>query len=76
MYRTIIYVHAIHHRQKLDFSKLFGLEDGEKSVKYLPNHSEGVQYYPEFEVFDTFFSVFMLYRVSVKSILPPKMTYF
>ena len=44
----------------------------EKSVKYLPNCSEGVQCYLEFEVFDTF-SVFMLCRMSSKSILPPKM---
>ena len=28
--RTIIYVHAMHHRQNLNFSKLFRLEDGKK----------------------------------------------
>ena len=54
MYCTIIYVHGIHHRQNLNFSKLFGLEDG-KSVKYLANRSGGVQCYPEFETFDIFF---------------------
>ena len=30
IYRTIIYVHTIHHRQNLNFSKLFGLEDGKQ----------------------------------------------
>ena len=56
----MIYVHAIHHCKKLNFSKLFCLEDGKKSVKYLANPPGGVQYYPEKNVFDTFFPVFML----------------
>ena len=60
---------------KFELTKLFGLED-EKSGKYRPKCSEGFQCYPEFEVFDTFFSSFMLYRMSAKSILPPKMTCF
>ena len=72
---TIIYVHVIHHRQNLNFSKLFRLEDG-KSVKYLANRSEGVQYNPECQGFYTFFSVFMLYRMLATSIPPPKMTHF
>ena len=46
----------------------------EKSVKDLANRSEGVQYYPECQGFYTF-SVFILCRMSAKSILPPKMTY-
>ena len=54
MYRIIIYAHAIHYCQKLNFSILFGLED-RKGFNYLRNCSEGVQYYPEFEVFDIFF---------------------
>ena len=33
IYRAIIYVHAIHHRQILNFSKLFRLEDGKKCQK-------------------------------------------
>ena len=50
MYNTFIYVHAIHHRQNLNFSKLFRLEDG-KSAKDLANRSEGV----ECQGFYTFF---------------------
>ena len=48
--------------QILNFSTLFGLEDG-KSVKDLPNRSEGVQYYPEFEAFDTWLSFDALQNV-------------
>ena len=55
IYCTIIYTHAIHHRQNLNFSKLFCLKDG-KSVKDLANRSEGVKSYPECQGFYTFFS--------------------
>ena len=48
-----IYVHAILYRKNLNFSKLFCLEDG-KSVKYLANRSERVQYYLECQGFNTF----------------------
>ena len=60
----------------LTYSIQCGLEDGNKSVKYLHNRTRGVQFYPEFEVFDTFFLYFMLCKMSAKSILFPKMTYF
>ena len=43
---------------------------------HLSNRSEGVQSYPECQGFNTLFSVFMLYRISAKSILPPKIAYF
>ena len=74
IHRIIIYIHAIHHRQILNFLKLFGLEDG-KGVKHLPNRSEGVQCYPKLEVFDTFF-IFHALQMLAKSILSPKMTHF
>ena len=53
---------------------VFFQEDG-KSVKYLENRSEGVQYYPKFKAFDIFFSFHALQNVG-KSILSSKLTHF
>ena len=67
IYRKVIYAHAIHCRRHLNYYTQFCLAwKVYKNVKYLPNRSEGVQCYP----------VFMLCRMSAKSILPPKMTIF
>ena len=46
-----------------------------KSAKYLSNGSEGVQCYPEFEAFDTFF-IFRALKMSAKSMLSPNLTLF
>ena len=48
----------------------------EKSVKDMANRSEGGQYYPKCQGFNTFFPVFMLYRMSAKSMLYPETEYF
>ena len=42
IYCTSIYVHAILHRQNLNFSTLFRLEDGKKCPRDLPHRSEGL----------------------------------
>ena len=75
VYRTIIYVHAINHRQNLNFSKLFRLEDDKKVSKTrqtVLRKSNSTQNVRDF----TLFSFFMLYRMSAKSNLLPKMTHF
>ena len=46
IYRITIYVHAIHHRQKVNFSKNLSGR-WEQNVKDPANRSEGVKYYPE-----------------------------
>ena len=58
IYRTIIYIHAIHHGKNLNFSKLFGLEDGKKCQIPVKPFCEGVRCYSEFEVFGAFFFIF------------------
>ena len=74
IYRAIIYVHVILHRQNLNFSKLFDLEDGKVSntcqtVLRGSSATRNSRYLP-------LLSVFMLCRMLEKPILPPKMTDF
>ena len=64
IYRKVIYAHAIHCRRHLNYYTQFCLAwKVYKNVKYLPNRSEGVQCYPEFEVFEPFFILHALQNV-------------
>ena len=74
IFLIISYLHAIHHRQNLNFLKLFCLEDGKKCQR--PSKPFwGDPILPGMTGFLHFFSSFMLWRMSAKPILSPKMTY-
>ena len=75
IYRTLVYIHAIFQGKKLNFSKSFRLDDGKKCQRPVKLFW-GTPVLHRMSGFLHFFSFFMLYRMSEKSILPPKMMHF